>query len=203
MVLNELEHDVTLRRIGVEALITLFVVLLVKNDLVLALGNLQIVGSTMHTQRIGLQSSRDASLGQGIRMDGDKEVGLVAVGNIGTGVQGNKHIRLTGVDYLHIRAVALHQLSESQRHIQVDDFLFCKRTDSSGVVATMSGINHQCKLVRLGSRSEGYCLADGNQRHHQLQHYNSQKTFIILHCECKSTYFPEKISDLHASFIIY
>ena len=49
MILNELEHDVTLRRIGVEALITLLVVLLVKNDLVLALGNLQIVGSTMHT----------------------------------------------------------------------------------------------------------------------------------------------------------
>ena len=57
MVLNELKHDIALRRVRVEALITLFIVFLNQDDRVLTLSHIQIVGSTVHTQRICLQTT--------------------------------------------------------------------------------------------------------------------------------------------------
>ena len=167
MVLNELEHDVALRGIGVEALITLLIVLLVKNDFILALGNFQVVGSTVHTQRIGFHASRDASLGQGVGMDGDKKICLITIGNIGTGMQGNENIRFTGINNLHIRAVAFNQSSKSQCNIQVDDFLLCNGTYSTSIIATMSGINNQCELICFCYRSVISSVTCSNSRHCQ------------------------------------
>ena len=57
MILYELKHDIALRGVGVEALIALLIVLFIQDDLILALGHSQIVGSTVHTQRIGLHAS--------------------------------------------------------------------------------------------------------------------------------------------------
>ena len=159
MVLDEFKHDVALRRVWVEALIALFVVLLVENDLVLALSHLQIVCRTVHTQRVGLDTSRDASLGQCVRMDGDKEVGLIFISNVCARVQGNENIRLARIDDLHVAAIALYQPSEGQCDIQVDMLLLRDFSYGARIVASMSGINHQRKF-----------LVGSNHRHCHHQH---------------------------------
>ena len=86
-------------------------------------------------------------------MDGDKQVSLVLVGNVGTGMQRDKDIRLTGIDDLHIRAVLLYQLAEGQRHIQIDGFLLGNLSNSSCVIAAMAGINDQRKTL-IGSKGD-------------------------------------------------
>ena len=85
-------------------------------------------------------------------MDGDKQVCLVLVGNVSTGMQGNEDIGLAGIDDLYIRAVLLHQLTKSQRHIQVDGFLLGNLTYGTSIIATMSGINDQRKMF-IGSNN--------------------------------------------------
>ena len=143
MVLHEFKHDVALRRVGVEALVALLIVFLVQDYLVLALSHCQVVGSPVHTQCVGLQSSRDVTLGQCIGMYGDKEVGLVLVGNVGTGVQRHEDIRLAGVDDLYVRTVLLHQPAKGQCHIQVDGFLLGDFAHRTCIVSAVSGVDDQ------------------------------------------------------------
>ena len=152
VVLHELKHDIALRRVGVEALIALLIVLLIEDDLVLSLSDGEVVGSTVHTQRIGLQASRDVSLRQGIGMDGDKQVGLVLVGNVGTGVQGDEDVSLAGIYHLHIRTVLLHQLTEGQRHVQVDNLLFGNLAHRTCIMTTMTSVDDQRKTL-VGSNT--------------------------------------------------
>ena len=122
-ILNKLEHDIAFRGIRVETLITLFVVFLNQDDRILALSDIEIIGSAVHAQCIGFQTARDAPLRQRIGMDADEEVGLGLVGNVGTGMQGHKHIGLAGVDDSHVLTVTLHQPSKGQCHVQVDGLL--------------------------------------------------------------------------------
>ena len=85
-------------------------------------------------------------------MHGDKEVGLVAIGNIGTRVQGDKDIGLSRIDDFHVRAVALYQPAEAQGNVQVDGFLFGQPAYSPSVMASMTRVDDQRKLFRLGLR---------------------------------------------------
>ena len=57
MILHELEHNITLGRIGIETLIALLIVFFKKDNLILTLSHSQIVSSTVHTQGIGFQST--------------------------------------------------------------------------------------------------------------------------------------------------
>ena len=57
LVLDELEHDIALGGVGVETLIALLIVLLIEDNLVLSLSDGEVVGCTVHTQRIGLHAS--------------------------------------------------------------------------------------------------------------------------------------------------
>ena len=155
MVLHELKQDVALRRTWVETLIALFIVGLVEDDLILTLSHFQVIGSTVHTQRVGLQTSRDTALGQRIGVDGDEEVGLVAVGNVSTRMQGDEDIGLTGIDDAHVRTVAFHQPSEGQRHIQIDMFLLGQRTYRTSVRSSMSGINDQREFLVCSCSDSG------------------------------------------------
>ena len=124
MILHEFKHDIALRRIGVKALIALSIVLLIEDNLVLSLSNSQVVGSTVHTEGVGLQAPGDAAFGQRIGMDRDKQVGLITVGYVGTGVQGDERVGLTGIDNLDVRTVLLYQTTKGQCHIQIDNLLF-------------------------------------------------------------------------------
>ena len=164
MILHELEHDIALGRVRVKALIALLIVFLIEDDLVLTLSHRQVVCSTVHTQRVRFQSARDAPLGQGVGVHGDKEVGLVSVGNIGTGMQGDKHIGLTRVDDLHVRTVALYQFSKGQCNVQIDGFLLGQRTHGTRIMASMSCINDQRKLLGFCSSSIVRSTVNGHRR---------------------------------------
>ena len=120
-------------------------------------------------------------------MHRDEQVGLVPVGNVGTSMQGNEYIRLTGIDDLHVRTVELHQPAKGQGHIQVDGLLLRQRADGSCIVSTMSCINDQRELLRLGSRSVACRFPGSNGCHHHQHHQTYQKKYPILHCGCKIT----------------
>ena len=204
VVLNEFKHDIALRGTRVKALVALLIVSLIENHLVLALSHGQVVGSTVHTQRIGLHASGYSALGQGIGMHGDKQVCLVAVCYVSPGVQRDKDIGLTGIDDLHVRTVVLHQPAEGQRHVQVDRLLLGQCSHGSRIIPAMSGINYQRKLLRLISCQSVIGPSVGSNRHYRQTHHKSyQRQYPFLHFGCKSTVFPLKISLLLLSFIIY
>ena len=85
-------------------------------------------------------------------MDGYKEVGLVAVGNVGTGVQGHEHIGLTGIDDPHVRTVALYQSAEGQRHVQVDVLLLRDGAHGTSIRTSVTRINYQRKFLACSGR---------------------------------------------------
>ncbi len=80
-------------------------------------------------------------------MDGDEEVGLVVVGDVGACVERNEHIRFSGVDHLDIGTVALHVASEGQCHVEVDVLLLREGADGSCIVSAVSSINDQREAV--------------------------------------------------------
>ena len=90
------------------------------------------------------------AFGQSIDVNGDKQVGLVVVGNLSTTIELHKLVGLTGIDHLHIGAVFLYQLSEGEGELQGQVLLTgLGNTDSTCVTTTMSGINHQCEFLIL------------------------------------------------------
>ena len=165
MVLHEFEHDIAFSRVGVEALIALLVVFLYQDDRVLALGDIQVVGSAVHTQRIGFQASSNASARQRIGMDGNEQVGFVAIGDVSPFMQRHEDIGLARVDDPHVRTLTFHLSSKGQRHLQIDGFLLRDGSHRSGIVSSMTGINDQRKLL-IGCHS-----SDSHQQHHTQKNY--------------------------------
>ena len=76
-------------------------------------------------------------------MNRHKQVGLVAVGNVGPFVQGHEDVCLACVYHPDVGAVALHIAPEGQRHVKVDVLFFRELAPRPGVVASMAGINDQ------------------------------------------------------------
>ena len=203
MILHELEHNITLGRVWIEALIALFIVFLIEDNLILTLCHSQVVSCSVHTQRVRFQSARDAPLGQGVGVHGDKEVGLVPVGDVGTGMQRDEHIGLTRVDDLHVRTVTFHQPSEGQCHVQIDGFLLGQRTHGTRIMTTMTCVNDQRKLLGFCSSSIVGSMSNGNCCQCRQHKQSCQNQYSILHFGCKSTDFPSNTMYLLLSFIIY
>ena len=88
-------------------------------------------------------------------MNRDKQVGLVSVGDVGPFAQGNEDICRPGVDNLHVVAVFLHHFAESQRHLQVDILLFGDGTWGTRVVAAMTSVDDERKLICRQGSSDG------------------------------------------------
>ena len=156
LVLNELKHDIALWRVRVEALVLLLIVCLLQDDGVLTLSHLQILDDASllaralaRAQGIGLETTRHTPLRQGVDMHGDKQVGLVLVGDLRTAVEFHELIRLAGIDHLHVGAVALHHLSEGEGELQRQVLLQRDGTLRPCVTTAVPGIDHQRKwLVR-------------------------------------------------------
>ena len=148
-ILDQLEDDIALSLIGVETRIGLFVVFLISDHRVLALGHFKICCGTRHTQRIGFRTIGNASLGKRIGVDAHEEVGLVSVGNVGTAVERDEDVGLTRVDHFYVRTIGSQQSPDLQRHLQIDVFFFGKGTDGSGVVTTVSSIEHNGERLVL------------------------------------------------------
>ena len=136
-------------------------------------------------------------------MHGDKEIGLVPIGNVGTGMQRDEHIGLTRIDDFYIRAVTFHQSSEGQCDIKIDGFLLGQRTHSTRIMTTMTSVNHQRKLLGFGCGSIVYSMLNGNCRQCRQHQQSCQYQYSILHFGCKSTDFPPNTMYLLLSFIIY
>ena len=145
VVLYELEHDIALRRFRVKALVALLVVRLVLDNGILSHSDIQVIGSTVHTQSIGFHASCHTPLWKRVSMDGHEEVGLVAVSNVRTGMQRNKDVSFAGIDYFHVGTVAFDQSAKSQRHIQVDGFFLSNAAYGAGIVAAVPGVDNQRK----------------------------------------------------------
>ena len=188
LVLYELKQDIALRRVRIIAVIGLLVVFLQEDDLVLALCHFQILHhaivltrATALAQGIGLETADRMALRHGIDMDGDKQVGLVLVGNLRPFIQFDEFIGLTSIDDFHTRAVLLHQSSEGQGELQREVLLLdTSITDGSCIAATMSSIDDQRKFA-VCSRCDG-CKTKNR--------YQNQQYFLIhtLPLTCKNTH---------------
>ena len=135
-------------------MIRLLIILLQENHRVLALGHLKVLQHTSlltrpltHAKRIGLETMSRTPSWQGIDMNGDKEVGLVLVGNLCPAVQLHKTVCLSGIDHFDIRTVALHHSAESQRITQCQVLLLRDSPHCSGIMSAMPRINNQRKPV--------------------------------------------------------
>ena len=145
VVLHQFEHDIAFRRFRIKPGITLFVVVLHQDNRVFPFCHIQIVACPMHTQCVRFKTARYFSVGQGIGMDRDEEVGLVSVGDSSPLTQFDEDIRLACVNYFHIRAIPFHIFAEGQCHFEV--YVFFQSLDAScaWVFAAMSCINDKCK----------------------------------------------------------
>ena len=151
LVLNELKHDITLGRVRIVSLIGLFIVFLQQDHSILTLSNLKVLQHTCHltcpfacSQGIGLEAMSYFPLRQGVDMDGDKQVGLILIGDLCATVEFDKGVGLTGIDYLHAGTVLFYHTSEGQGILQCQVLLLhLTLTDGTRVTAAMSGIDHQ------------------------------------------------------------
>ena len=174
LILNELEHDITLRRIGIKTLINLFIVLLHENYGVLTLCHGQIVSCSVHTQSINLKTTCNPSFRQCIGMHADEEIGLCLIGNIGPFVKRNKDIGFSCIDNLHVRTVTLHHSSKGQCNLQVNVLLFWYSANGSCIMATMSGIDNKGETMiscfGWKNQSQHHCYDENPS----ISHYRMQ-----------------------------
>ena len=54
----------------------------------------------------------------GVDMEREKEVGLVAVGNVGTTGEGDEYVGCARVNHLHVGAISLHIAPKGERILQ-------------------------------------------------------------------------------------
>lgn len=112
-------------------------------------------------------------------MDGDEEVGLVAVGDVGALFKGNEYVGLAGVDHLDVATVGLDEFAEGECHIEVDVLLLGICADGTGVVAAVAGIDNQLKLV--GARGGKTCRR-GASRDKERCDYLSEDHLLTGFC---------------------
>ena len=140
--LEQGEGDIGFRTVQVEVAILLIGILLVEDGGVLHLSHLEVGLVLMLTQDISLHAhGRGTLAARRVAVDGDEHVGIVAVGDGGTLVQRHEHVTLTGIDHLDIREVLLDIVTRQQGHCQIQVFLFTDRSQSTGILAAMTGVD--------------------------------------------------------------
>ena len=78
-------------------------------------------------------------------MHGNKEIGLIAIGNIGTALECDENIALSRINDTHIRTILFDQSTKGQGNIKINIFLFGERTNGTGIFSAVTGIDHQHK----------------------------------------------------------
>ena len=129
-------------------MIGLLIIFLKEDYRILTLGHLKVLCHTRilsralaGTEGICLEATCHPTPRQGVDMQGDKEVGFVAVCNLRTLIELYKNIGLTGIDHPHIRTIALYHLSEGQGELQRQVLLFRYSAYRTCIVTTMTGID--------------------------------------------------------------
>jgi hypothetical protein len=88
-------------------------------------------------------------------MNRDKQVCLVLVGNLGTTIQFDEAIRLTGIYDADVRTVALDKPAKGESKLQGEILLTRDGTTCPGIVSPMPGINNEREI--LANSLVGYC----------------------------------------------
>ena len=143
LALDELENDIALRRSGIEALISLLIVLLHRDDGVFPHRHIEIILGTVHTEGIGLEATSHLSCRQGIGMHGDKEIGIGTVGDIRTLIERDEDILRAGIDDSYLREILLHILTEAQGNGKIDILFLGYGSECSGIMTTMTRVDDQ------------------------------------------------------------
>ena len=107
LVEHHIEEDGAFRRVGVEASVVLFVVVLEQDDGVLALCGTEFLVASPHALRVDFDAGNGFLAGYGVDVDGYEQVGMVSVGDGSPLFEFYEHVFFSGVHHLHIRAVGL------------------------------------------------------------------------------------------------
>ena len=144
-ILEHGEHHIALCRVGVETLVGVVVLVIALQQYVrvFLLGDLQVGTALGKTHHEGLHA-RGGSRRMGVGMDGDKKVGLVAIGNMGTFGQGDVDVGSARVDDFHIGVVVGNQLSEFFCNGQGDMLLLGTAPLSSGFCSPVTWVYDHC-----------------------------------------------------------
>ena len=128
-------------------------------------------------------------------MDRDKQIGLGLISNLGSTVQLYKLIGLSGVYHLYVRTILLYKAAEGQSKLKREVLLFRDSTHSASIVAAMTGIDNQGKVILT------YCA--GNHGSAQQKHtYYISDIFHYSLFTSTSTPAPSQSAPIGGFFFV-
>ena len=165
-VLHQVEDDIGLRIVGVEALVGGGIVIFQQDHGILALTDLHIGGALVGTHHEGLRAGGGGAFG-GIHVDRYEEVGLVAVGDVAALGQLHEAVGLPGIDDLHVGILLLDTGSELEGDVEID-LLFAQLAalgNRARIVPAVAGVDDDRTQAdaAFGARDCGGC--EGGQQH--------------------------------------
>ena len=110
IILHQLEHDIRVNRVRVEALIGRLVVRLQLHHRVLTHRHIEVLLRFLVTEDKRLHTFRGFVF-RCVSVNGDEQVGIVLIGNVGARLQRNEHIRRTRIYHIHIGILLLEHLT--------------------------------------------------------------------------------------------
>ena len=140
-VLHQREHDQRLGRSRLVALIPGRVVLLVGDHVVFLHGYVHVLARLVDAHDVDRDSGGRRGL-VAVDVDRDEQVGLGPVGDVAALGERNQHVRLAGIDHLHVRIVLADHPSEPERDVQIDVLFLVQPADGSGVGTAVSRIDY-------------------------------------------------------------
>ena len=140
-VLHQLEHDIGVNRVRVKALVGRFIIRLEFHHGVLTHRHVEILLHFLGSEDEGLHASRGFVLRR-VGMDGDKEVGVILVGNIRAGLQRDEDIRRACINDVDIGVLLVEFLANLEHELEVEIFLLGEFPDRSGVFASVTRIQN-------------------------------------------------------------
>ena len=125
----------------------------------------------MHTEGICFQSCCPCPPGECVGVNGYKEVGLVAIGYIGSLVERDEHVGFACVYYFYIRTIILHEPSEGKRHVEIDILLLGESANRTGVMSSMPGVDDKREIL----------LGCHGHNEHEYHYYRSNNPSIHIY----------------------
>ena len=185
-ILKHAQKDVPLWRIRVVVVVFL-VVIFVKDDRVFPLGHLQVVLRSMQAHDVSFGAMRSAGARHVVAVDGDKQIGIVAVGDGSTLVQGDKDIAVAGEDDPDAREIQAHLFRQFQGDSQGKVLLLRTAAEATRVMPAMARVNDYgfYLVIRCGNcaffDNFAHLLAKGMK----LGTPTGQYRQAVGHCPCR------------------
>ena len=159
--LHRLKDDIRLGRVGVETFVFGGIVVLEHDYRVLSLGYLEVLGILGSTQHVGCSSLDGFAIfvlfRHRVGVNRNEQITIVAVSYLCSLFQSYKNVGLAGVFYGNVGHIVFYQLAQFQYNTEVYVFLFTFHTYGTSIVASMTGIEHNYKLVFSCSLCYNHC----------------------------------------------